>query len=90
MGHMYIFSQMVKKQRATKNPKNNNDDKYFQYSLTIALYHKQIKKGPQRILKIKPFVDQYNWKNLDFIKLIGKSLNQITSQLLLISYSYHI
>ena len=51
---------MVKKQRATKNPKNNNDDKYFQYSLIIALYYKQIKKGPQRILKIKSFVDQYN------------------------------
>ena len=76
MGHMYIFSQMVKKQRATKNPKNNNDDKYFQYSLIIALYHKPIKKGPQRILKIKSFVDQYNWKKKQNIKHNMKLKNQ--------------
>ena len=23
--------------------------------------------NPQRILKIKPFIDQYNWKQLDFL-----------------------
>ena len=28
----------------------------------MALNHKQIEKDPQRITKIKPFIDQYNWK----------------------------
>ena len=27
---------------------------------------KKIKKDPQRISKIKPFIDQYNWKEIDF------------------------
>ena len=32
----------------------------------MALNQEQIKKGPQRITKIKPFIDQYNWKEIDF------------------------
>ena len=28
--------------------------------------YEQIKKDPQRISKIKPFIDQYNWKEIDF------------------------
>ena len=27
---------------------------------------KKIRKNPQRISKIKPFIDQYNWKDIDF------------------------
>ena len=26
----------------------------------------KLKKDPQRISKIKPFIDQYNWKDIDF------------------------
>ena len=32
----------------------------------MALNHEQIKKDPQRITKIKRFIDQYNWKEIDF------------------------
>ena len=31
----------------------------------MALNQKQIIKDPQRIRKIKPFIDQYNWKEID-------------------------
>ena len=31
-----------------------------------ALNFEQIKKSPQRISKIKPFIVQYNWKEIDF------------------------
>ena len=55
----------LKNKNATINPKNN-DDKCFQYALTIALNYEQIKKNPQRISKIKPFIDQYNWKEIYF------------------------
>ena len=58
--------QWLKNKKATINPKDNNYDKCFQYSLTIALNYKQIKKDPQRISKMKPFIDQYNWKDIDF------------------------
>ena len=36
------------------------------FLLTVALNHEQIKKDPQRITKIKPFINQYNWKELNF------------------------
>ena len=62
----YIDSPIwIKNKKATINPKNN-DDKCFQYAFTIALNYEKIKKDPQRISKIKPFIDQYNWKDIDF------------------------
>ena len=33
---------------------------------TVALNHKQIKSHPERIPKMKPFIDQYIWKEIDF------------------------
>ena len=63
-----------------------------QYYLTVALNHKQIKSHPERISKIKPFIDQYNWKGIDFplTQKTGKSLKKTIRELLLISYLYHI
>ena len=58
--------EWLKNKMATINPKNN-DDKWFQYALIAALNHEQIKKNPQRITKIKPFIDQYNWEGVDFL-----------------------
>ena len=54
----------LKDKRSTINPKNN-DDKCFQYVATLALNLDKI-KDPQRISKIKSFIDQYNWKDIDF------------------------
>ena len=34
--------------------------------LTVALNCQNIEKDPQRISKIKPFIDQYNWKEISF------------------------
>ena len=47
------------------NPKNN-DNKCFQYSITVALNHQNIENNPERISNIKPFTDNYNWKDIDF------------------------
>ena len=58
-------SEWLKSKKATINPKNN-DGNCFQYALTVALNHKQIKSHPERILKIKLFTDQYNCKEIDF------------------------
>ena len=54
-----------KKEKSEINPENN-DNRCFQYALTVALNHEQIKSHPERISKIKPFIDQYNWKEIDF------------------------
>ena len=57
---------MVKKQKATINPQNKKHDRCSQYAVTVVLNHEQIKDHPERISKIKPFIDQYDWKEIDF------------------------
>ena len=59
-GGSYIDSpKWLKNKRSTINPKNN-DYKCFQYAVTSTLNLDKIKKDPQRISKIKPFIEQYN------------------------------
>ena len=65
-GGPYIDSpKWLKDKKSTINP-INNDYKCFQYAVTLALNLDKIRKNPQRISKIKPFIDQYNWKEIDF------------------------
>ena len=60
-GGSYIDSpDWIKNKKATKNPINKIDSKYFQYTVTVVLNHEEIKKDLQRITKIKPFPDKYN------------------------------
>ena len=65
-GRSYIDSPKWLENKKTTINRKNNDGKCFQYALTVALNHEQIEKDPQRIAKIKPFIDQYNWKEIDF------------------------
>ena len=66
-GGSYIDSpKWLKNKKTTINPENN-DHKCFQYALTIALNYEKIKKDPQRISKIKPFINRCNWKEIDFL-----------------------
>ena len=59
-GGSYIDSpKWLKDKKSTINPKNN-DYKCFQYAVTLAFNLDKIKKDPQRISKIKPFIEQYN------------------------------
>ena len=63
----YIDSpKWLKDKKSTINPKNN-DDKCFQYAVTLALNLDNIDNHPERISKIKPFINQYNWKDIDFV-----------------------
>ena len=65
-GGSYIESvKWIKDKKSTINPKNN-DYKYFQYAVTVALNHDNINKDTQRVSKIKPFINQYNWNDVDF------------------------
>ena len=60
-GGSYIDSpKWLKSKKSTINPKNN-DYKCFQYAVTLAL-----NLNSQRVSKIKPFIEQYNWKDIDF------------------------
>ena len=37
-----------------------------QFALTVALNYQNIKNNSERISKIRPFIDQYNWKEINF------------------------
>ena len=65
-GGSYIESaKWIKDKKSTINPKNNGY-KCFQYAVPVALNCDKIKKDPQRVSKIKLFIDQYNWNDIDF------------------------
>ena len=66
-GKSYIKSpEWIANKKATINPKNTKDNKFFQYSPTVALNHREVGKNPQRISNIKPHIDKYNWKDISF------------------------
>ena len=55
----------IKNKKCSINPQNK-DNKCFQYSVTLSLYHKQIRRNIFRVSKIKPFIDNINWENINF------------------------
>ena len=55
------------KKKTTINPKNDNDDRCFQYAATIAWNFGEIKNNPQRVSNIKPFIDDYNWEGTNYL-----------------------
>ena len=66
-GGSYIKSpEWLRNKRATINLKNTDDNNCFEYAITIALNHQNIGNNPERISKIKPFINQYNWRDIDF------------------------
>ena len=38
----------------------------FSVFTTVALKHQNIENHPERISDIKPFINQYNWNDIDF------------------------
>ena len=56
-GESHIDSpKWLKNKKATINSRNN-DNKSFQYAVTVALNYQNIKNNPERISKIKPFIE---------------------------------
>ena len=43
----------------------NSDDKCFQYSVTAVLNRENIGKHPERITRIRPFIDQCEWNDMN-------------------------
>ena len=54
-----------KRKKAAINP-NNEDDKCFQDPATVALNHEEIKRDPQRISQIKPFINKNNCNGIKY------------------------
>ena len=59
------FPDWIKNKKCTINPQNK-DNRWFQYSIIVSLYYKEIKNSPGRISKIKTFINNLNWENINF------------------------
>ena len=67
-GSLYIKSpDWLRNKGATINSKNTEDNECFKYAIIVALHHQEIRRNPQRISKLKPFIDNYNWKDIEFL-----------------------
>ena len=66
-GSSYIKSpEWIKNKGVTINPKNTKNNNCFQYAITAALNYQNIDHHPERISKLKPFINNYNWKDIEF------------------------
>ena len=57
------------------NNPQNKDEGSFKWASIAALHHEEIKKDHQRISRLRPYENQYNWEELAFpvsIKKIDK------------------
>ena len=45
---------------------NNNNNNHFQNALDNAFYYQTIESNLQRISKLKPYINNYNWKGIEF------------------------
>ena len=52
--------------RGKKEAIINNNNNNFQNALDDALNYQTVEKDPQRISKLKPYINKYNWKGIEF------------------------
>ena len=60
------FSSLEKEKKLTINCHNKKDNKCFQYAITTALNYDEIKENHHRVSKVKPFIDKYDWTDVNF------------------------
>ena len=60
----------INNKKASINPQNK-DDKCFQYAVKIALNYDMIENHPERLNNVKPFINQYDWTDINFPSHVG-------------------
>ena len=66
-GSSYIPSpKWILDKKAAINPKNLNDNMCFAYAIIAALHYEEINYNPERISKLKRYINNYNWKDIKF------------------------
>ena len=67
LGGSYMdSSDWIKHKKATINSINKKDNKWFQYAVTVALNHEEIRRHSEKIIKIKSFLNEYDWEGMNF------------------------
>ena len=59
-------SEWLKNKGVTINPKNTKNNNCFQYAITAAMNYQNINCHPERISKLEPFINNYNWKDIEY------------------------
>ena len=62
---VYILILQTGQKKATID-KNNKDYKCFQHAVTVALIYKEIKWNAEQFWNIKPFINEYKWKGINY------------------------
>ena len=66
-GSSYVDSPTwIKNKKVTINPKNTKNNNCFQYAVTAGLNYRNIGHHSEKIYKLEPFINNYNWDNIDF------------------------
>ena len=68
-GSCIISPNWIKKKKATTNPKNTVD-KSFSYASSVALNYEEIESHPERVSNIKPLINIYNRKGINYLSKI--------------------
>ena len=76
----------MKSKNATMNHVSD-DDKCLQYAATLIVNYEEIGKLPQRLSKIKPFINKYNWKGINYPSGKNEWKDKKIQQLFLICYT---
>ena len=50
----------------SKKESITNEDNCFQNALSDSLDYQRIKKYPQKISKLRPYINQYDWEDIKF------------------------
>ena len=58
--------EWLKNKGVTINPKNTKNNNCFQYAITSALNYQNINSHPERISNLKSFINNYDWKDIEF------------------------
>ena len=53
-----------------KKEKNNNKS-FLHYATTVALNYEEVKWNPERVSNSKPFINRYNWEEINYPSKIG-------------------
>ena len=61
-----IFELYLSEWLRSKKESITNENNCFQNALNDSLDYQKIKKDLQKILKLKPYINQYNWKGIRF------------------------
>ena len=62
MSELYSLGWLRSKKEAIINGDND-----FQNALYDALNYQNIERDPRRILKLKPYINKYNWEGIEFL-----------------------